>query len=76
MGERKVLNKYFPPDFDHRLLPRTKKNYKETQVTVRMMLPMNVTCTSCGEFMYAGKKFNMKKEYAKGEDYLNIHRWR
>lgn len=71
MGERKVLNKYYPPDFDPSLIPRFRRQ-KNQQITVRMMLPMNVQCTSCGEFMYAGKKFNSKKECALGEDYLGI----
>jgi RNase P subunit RPR2 len=29
-------------------------------------------CKTCGEFIYKGKKFNARKEFAHGEDYLGI----
>ena len=61
MGERKVLNKYFPPDFDPSKLPKGKRpDYNSMKV--RMMLPMSVRCNSCGNFMYKGTKFNCKKQ--------------
>lgn len=41
MGERKVLNKYYPPDFDPSLIPRGKKA-KNEQHKVRMMVPFSV----------------------------------
>ena len=75
MGERKVLNKYFPPDFDPSFAPRRKKP-KNEQVEVRMMLPMSIQCATCGEFMYRGKKFNSKKEEVLGERYHGIVIWR
>eukprot|EP01116_Phalansterium_solitarium_P013440 TRINITY_DN30805_c0_g1_i1.p1 TRINITY_DN30805_c0_g1~~TRINITY_DN30805_c0_g1_i1.p1 ORF type:complete len:333 (+),score=128.95 TRINITY_DN30805_c0_g1_i1:220-1218(+) len=71
MGERKVINKYYPPDFDPALMPRGKKP-KNGQYTVRMMMPMSVKCLTCGEYIYKGKKFNSKKETVEGEDYLGI----
>jgi hypothetical protein len=67
--------RYFPPEFDPSLLPRTKK-LKNKQQTVNMMMPMSVTCTSCGNYIYRGTKFNSKKETVQGEDYLGIRIFR
>jgi hypothetical protein len=55
MGERKVLNKWIPPDFDPAKMPRGHREAMG-RMEVRMMLPMNVQCVTCGEFMYRGKK--------------------
>lgn len=71
MGERKVLNKYIPPDFDPSKLPRGKRE-AQGRMEIRMMLPMNVQCLTCGNFMYKGTKFNSKKEDVLGEDYLGM----
>eukprot|EP01121_Diplochlamys_sp_Union-15-3_P021272 TRINITY_DN8577_c0_g1_i4.p1 TRINITY_DN8577_c0_g1~~TRINITY_DN8577_c0_g1_i4.p1 ORF type:complete len:136 (-),score=24.93 TRINITY_DN8577_c0_g1_i4:1-408(-) len=71
MGERKVLNKYYPPDFDPSLIPKRTKP-KNDQVKVRMMTPMSIRCLSCGEYIYKGKKFNARKETVTGEEYLGI----
>ena len=78
MGERKVLNKYFPPDFDPSKIPRTKKADINPNFVVRMMLPMTVRCNTCGEYMYKGKKFNSRKESVEGPEgqYLGIQIFR
>ena len=48
MGERKVLNRYFPPDFDPLLVPKRKYDpYK--QVEVRMMIPLTLLFVLIGE---------------------------
>eukprot|EP00199_Chlamydomonas_sp_CCMP681_P005284 CAMPEP_0119115274 /NCGR_PEP_ID=MMETSP1180-20130426/50407_1 /TAXON_ID=3052 ORGANISM="Chlamydomonas cf sp, Strain CCMP681" /NCGR_SAMPLE_ID=MMETSP1180 /ASSEMBLY_ACC=CAM_ASM_000741 /LENGTH=131 /DNA_ID=CAMNT_0007104177 /DNA_START=107 /DNA_END=498 /DNA_ORIENTATION=+ len=75
MGERKVLNKYFPPDFDPTALPKRKRG-ATNDMKVRMMLPMSVRCKTCGTFMYKGTKFNMRKEDVLGEAYLGIQIYR
>eukprot|EP00890_Picochlorum_soloecismus_P005192 jgi/Picsp_1/5674/NSC_03033-R1_coiled-coil domain-containing protein 94 homolog len=73
MGERKVLNKYFPPDFDPSKVPKGQRvRSEDKQMKVRMMLPMSVRCNTCGNFMYKGTKFNTRMEDVKGENYLGI----
>ncbi|KAJ1448009.1 hypothetical protein M885DRAFT_540646 [Pelagophyceae sp. CCMP2097] len=75
MGERKVLNRYFPPDFDPLLVPRRKWDPFK-QVEVRMMIPFSMQCMKCGEFMYRGKKFNSRKEDIQDDLYLGIRKFR
>ena len=79
MGERKVLNKYIPADFDPSLIPRGKAlSKKDGTVPVRMMLPFSIQCSTCNTFLYRGRKFNSKKEPMGGPDgrYLGIQRFR
>ncbi|KAG1904105.1 DUF572-domain-containing protein [Suillus fuscotomentosus] len=71
MSERKVLNKYFPPDFDPSLIPR-RRGPKNSQQVVRLMAPFSMRCNTCGEYIYKGKKFNARKETVDGEDYYGI----
>ncbi|CAL1404356.1 unnamed protein product [Linum trigynum] len=67
MGERKVLNKYYPPDFDPSKLPRRRS---KPQKKVTSMLPIRVRCNTCGNYMAEGTKFNVRQEDAIGEKYL------
>ncbi|KAG9298427.1 hypothetical protein G9A89_008691 [Geosiphon pyriformis] len=71
MSERKVLNKYFPPDFDPAAIPR-RKQAKDAQHKVRLMTPYAMRCETCGEYIYKGKKFNARKETVEGETYYSI----
>ncbi|EEQ89386.1 hypothetical protein RJZ56_003616 [Blastomyces dermatitidis] len=74
MSERKVLTKYYPPDFDPSVITRTPKHLRATGpklLTVRLMAPFSLKCTNCGEYIYKGRKFNARKETTE-EKYLNI----
>jgi len=71
MGDRKVINHYVPPDFDPKLLPRTKRDLSKPS-DVRTMIPFSMRCNMCHEYMYQGKKFNCKMEVLQDETYLGI----
>ena len=77
MSERKVLSKYYPPDFDPRQLQRVRgpKQVGPKVQTVRLMSPFSMKCTSCGEYIYKGRKFNARKE-TPDEKYLGIQIFR
>lgn len=65
MSERKVLTKYYPPDFDPSKLERRNRKPKDASSklqTVRLMAPFSMKCTACGEYIYKGRKFNARKE--------------
>src|ERR1700737_3028119 len=85
MSERKVLSKYYPPDFDPSKLtkrggiggggqnegPDPNHPKKRRLQTVRLMTPFSMRCNTCGEYIYRGKKFNARKEDAQ-ETYLSV----
>ncbi|NWW64835.1 YJU2 factor, partial [Ifrita kowaldi] len=68
MSERKVLNKYYPPDFDPVKIPKLK----DRQYVVRLMAPFNMRCKTCGKYIYKGEKFNARKETVQNEVYLGL----
>jgi hypothetical protein len=78
MSERKVLQKYYPPDFDPSKLTRSrapKKAGPKVQ-TVRLMAPFPMKCTACGEYIYKGRKFNARKETTEEKYYaIPIYRF-
>jgi hypothetical protein len=78
MSERKVLSKYYPPDFDPSKLGRSKapKHAGPKVQTVRLMSPFSMKCTSCGEYIYKGRKFNARKETPQDDKYLGIQIYR
>ena len=64
MSERKVLTKYYPPDFDPSKIVRSRvpKAAGPKLQPVRLMAPFSMRCASCGEYIYKGRKFNARKE--------------
>ncbi|XP_064103669.1 splicing factor YJU2-like [Macrobrachium nipponense] len=75
MSERKVLNKYYPPDFDPSKIPRARCP-RNRQFTVRLMVPCNIKCHTCGEYIAKGKKFNARKEDVEDMTYLGVRIYR
>lgn len=71
MSERKVLNKYFPPDFDPSKIPRARVGRNSTFI-IRLMAPCNMRCTTCGEYIYKGRKFNARKEDVDDMNHLGL----
>jgi len=69
--ERKALNKYYPPDFDPRKIPKVK-GPRNRQYVIRVMAPFNMQCNTCGTYVYKGKKFNARRETVEDEDYMGL----
>lgn len=88
MADRKVLVKYYPPDFDPDKLAEKGRQYRNygyrkrrpggggKLMNVRFMFPFTMCCGMCNEFIYIGTKFNSRVEKIRGEDYLGIPIWR
>jgi len=70
MSERKVINKYYPPDYDPSKVPRIKRKNKLNDV--RMMAPFNMRCNTCGDYIGVATKFNAKKETVEDETYKTL----
>lgn len=75
MGERKVLNKYYPPDWDPKKIPRMRLG-KFRQYKVRLMAPFNMRCKTCGHYIYKSTKFLAIKETVSTETYLGLYIFR
>lgn len=76
MSERKVLNKYYPPDFDPSKIPRNKDGPRNKTFVIRLMAPCNMRCTTCGEYIYKGRKFNSRKEDVDDMNHLGLRIYR
>lgn len=75
MAERKVISKYYPPDYDESKIVFYKGS-TAMKHKVRLMAPFNMRCTNCGNYIYKGTKFNARKEKSRGENYLGIQVYR
>eukprot|EP00112_Aurelia_sp_Birch-Aquarium-sp1_P012878 Seg2713.5 transcript_id=Seg2713.5/GoldUCD/mRNA.D3Y31 product="YJU2 splicing factor" protein_id=Seg2713.5/GoldUCD/D3Y31 len=75
MSERKVLNKYYPPDFDVTKLPKLRLS-RDRQFVIRIMAPFSMRCKTCGDYIYKGRKFNARQETVNNETYLGLRIFR
>lgn len=85
MAERRVVNKYYPPDYDpklgslnkyrgHRPLGSREKGIeRDGTLVVRFALPLGVWCAGCNTLVAKGTRFNAKKKLS-GE-YLGIKKY-
>ncbi|XP_066936629.1 coiled-coil domain-containing protein 130 homolog isoform X2 [Clytia hemisphaerica] len=72
MGERKGVNKYYPPDYDpskgglnayhgtHALRERAKK-IDQGILIIRFEMPYNIWCNGCGNHIGMGVRYNAEK---------------
>jgi len=70
------LNKYYPPDFDPSKIPRNKDGPRNKTFVIRLMAPCNMRCTTCGEYIYKGRKFNSRKEDVDDMNHLGLRIYR
>ena len=69
------MNKYYPPDFDPSKIPKCKEPRNKT-FGIRLMAPCNMRCSTCGEYIYKGRKFNARKEDVDDMNYLGLRIYR
>nr|XP_002129211.1 coiled-coil domain-containing protein 130 [Ciona intestinalis] len=75
MGERKGVNKYYPPDFDykkhgsldryhnsHPLRERARKLKSEGILIIRFEMPYNIWCEGCNSHIGMGVRYNAEKK--------------
>ena len=65
------FQKYYPPNFVPNEVPRIRQQ-KKRQYTVRVMMPFNIKCNTCGDYIAKAKKFNAKKETCENEEYIGL----
>ena len=66
----------YPPDFDPSKIPRNKDGPRNKTFTIRLMAPCNMRCTTCGEYIYKGRKFNSRKEDVDDMNHLGLRIYR
>merc|ERR1711998_589389 len=71
MSERKILNKYYPRDFDPSKIYKVKSGHNKL-IKVRIMLPFTIKCIKCKTFSYKGTKFNAIKKRIRSYKILNV----
>ena len=81
MADNKLMNRYYPPDFDpSKLLPikaiRPKRTSGPKQLSIRMMLPFTMKCDHCGQFLFIATKFNSRCEKVGGKTSLGLNAYR
>jgi hypothetical protein len=81
MADNKLMNRYYPPDFDpSKLLPvkaiRPKRTSGPKQLAIRMMLPFTMKCDNCGQFLFIATKFNSRCEKVPGKTALGLNAYR
>ena len=69
------MDKYYPLEWDPQVIKRTRKTRDPVLPTVRLGAPFPMKCTSCGEYIYKGRKFNVRKDIT-DEKYLSIQIFR
>jgi len=84
MDGRKILTRYYPPDFDPDKLREASKKVARAgglkgrtrkHLEVRYMWPFTFQCKSCDDFNYVGTKLNARVSRSKTEDYLGHPIW-
>ncbi|XP_038640486.1 coiled-coil domain-containing protein 130 homolog [Scyliorhinus canicula] len=88
MGERKGVNKYYPPDFDpvkhgslnkyrnsHPLRERARK-LSQGILIIRFEMPYNIWCDGCGKHIGMGVRYNAEKKKVGNYYTTPIYRFR
>uniref|UniRef100_UPI00398E420E probable splicing factor YJU2B n=1 Tax=Pristiophorus japonicus TaxID=55135 RepID=UPI00398E420E len=88
MGERKGVNKYYPPDFDpakhgslnkyknsHPLRERARK-LSQGILIIRFEMPYNIWCDGCGKHIGMGVRYNAEKSKVGNYYTTPIYRFR